>query len=198
MKKKGCAFVRKGKAPVFQLKTQTVVVIGIAAALYGLLSFATNFIPMGGNSLRPAVVILSLFGALYGPLVGFFAGFFGNIVGDLIAGQIWINWCIGNGVIGMFAGFIYLNKSFNPNEGKFNWIHCVIILIYSVIGNIAGLGLAGTLDYYLLDTPLETVYSWIILPTLTNLAFQSTLGLILITAFTQRKSNKSGALEIEK
>ncbi|WP_044641877.1 ECF-type riboflavin transporter substrate-binding protein [Risungbinella massiliensis] len=189
--------MRKGKPPVFQLKTQTVVVIGIAAALYGLLSFATSYIPMGGNSLRPAVVILTLFGALYGPLVGFFAGFFGNVVGDLITGQIWINWCIGNGVLGMFAGFIYLHKRFNPNEGKFNWIHCVLILFYSVIGNAGGLGLAGTLDYLLQGIPPETVYSWIVLPTLTNLAFQSTLGLILITAFTQRKSNKN-SLEIER
>ena len=74
--------------------TREVVYSAIGAALYAILSLATNWIqlPSAGNvSFRPAVVIPMFFGVVFGPIVGFIAGFLGNIISDLIAGYgLWI------------------------------------------------------------------------------------------------------------
>ena len=56
--------------------TREVVYAAIGAALYAVLSLATNWIqlPSAGNvSFRPAIVIPMFFGVVFGPIVGFIA-----------------------------------------------------------------------------------------------------------------------------
>ncbi|MBO8163491.1 MAG: ECF-type riboflavin transporter substrate-binding protein [Brevibacillus sp.] len=182
---------------VFELSTKTVVVIGIGAVLYGLLSYVTNFIPVGGNSLRPAIALLTLMGAMFGPLVGFFAGTFGAMINDLFSGQIWLHWNIGNGIIGMFAGFVYLMKDFDLSRGQVTKSHYAWIVVYGLLGNLIGLTAAALVDVAMGVSFDLAVWGWAVVPALVNAAWVATLGLLLVAAFARRNSSKID-LEIGK
>jgi uncharacterized membrane protein len=90
--------------------TREVVYMAIGAALYGVLSWATNIIQLPSVSLvslRPAIVIPIFFGIVFGPAVGFFVGFVGNVLGDALTGWgVFPIWDIGNGLIGLVAGLM--------------------------------------------------------------------------------------------
>jgi energy-coupling factor transport system substrate-specific component len=96
----------------WEFGTRQVVYGAIGAALYGVLSWATNFFPLpaaGNITFRPAVAVLIFFGVAYGPIVGFLAGFIGNTLGDLISGfGFYWNWSLGSGLMGMIPGLIML------------------------------------------------------------------------------------------
>ena len=101
------------KKSLWAFGTREVVYSAIGAALYAVLSVATNFlqIPAAANvSVRPAVAIPMFFGLAFGPWVGFLSGFVGNIISDLISGYgFWLWWDIGNGLMGLIPGLIYLS-----------------------------------------------------------------------------------------
>jgi len=92
----------------WEFGTRQVVYGAIGAALYGVLSWATNIFPLpaaGNVTFRPAVAVLIFFGAAYGPWVGLLAGFIGNTLGDAITGWgFYWNWSLGNGLMGLVAG----------------------------------------------------------------------------------------------
>jgi uncharacterized membrane protein len=97
-----------GDQDLWKVGTREVVYMAIGAALYGVLSWATNIIQLPSVSLvslRPAIVIPIFFGVVFGPAVGFFSGFVGNILGDALTGWgVFPIWDIGNGLIGLVAG----------------------------------------------------------------------------------------------
>jgi energy-coupling factor transport system substrate-specific component len=98
------------KKSLWTFGTREVVYAAIGAALYGVLSWVTNFLalPAAGNiSLRPAVAIPMFFGVAFGPIVGFISGAVGNILGDFLSGYgFWWSWDIGNGLMGLIPGLI--------------------------------------------------------------------------------------------
>lgn len=98
------------KKSIWAFGTREVVFAAIGAALYGVLSFATNWaqIPAAGNvSIRPAVAIPLFFGIVFGPWVGLISGLLGNVLGDLLSGYgFWLWWSFGNGVMGFVPGLI--------------------------------------------------------------------------------------------
>jgi uncharacterized membrane protein len=100
--------VLAGDKDLWKVGTREVVYMAIGAALYGVLSWATNVIQLPSVSLvalRPAIVIPIFFGVVFGPAVGFFSGFVGNILGDALTGWgVFPIWDIGNGLIGLVAG----------------------------------------------------------------------------------------------
>ena len=100
------------KRSMWQFGTREVVYAAIGAALYGVLSWVTNFLalPAAGNiSFRPAVAIPMFFGIAFGPWVGFLSGFVGNILGDFLSGYgFWWYWSLGNGLMGLIPGLIWL------------------------------------------------------------------------------------------
>lgn len=101
---------------LWRIGTREVVYMAIGAALYGVLSWATNILQLPSVSqvaLRPAIVIPIFFGVVFGPAVGFFTGFVGNILGDaLTAWGVFPIWDIGNGLIGLVAGLsaVFTNR----------------------------------------------------------------------------------------
>ncbi|WP_067929296.1 ECF-type riboflavin transporter substrate-binding protein, partial [Alicyclobacillus shizuokensis] len=175
------------KESAWRISTKRVVVIGIGAVLYGLLSYATNFIPVSGNSLRPAIVILTLLAAWYGPLVGFFAGAIGSFLTDLLAGQIYPHWEIGNGIIGLIAGLIYLFSDFDLDRGLVKGKHYILIAVLNIAGNIVGLVLPSLIDWATGTPFLTAVVSWALIPALVNSAWVVTLGLALLAAVSRRR-----------
>ena len=94
----------------WEFGTRQVVYGAIGAALYGVLSWVTNVIPLpaaGNVTFRPAVAVLIFFGAAYGPWVGLLAGLIGNTLGDLFTGWgLYWNWSVGNRLMGMIPGLI--------------------------------------------------------------------------------------------
>lgn len=92
----------------WQFGTREVVYAAIGAALYGVLSWATNVFPLpaaGNVTFRPAVAVLIFFGLAFGPWVGLLAGLIGNTLGDAVTGWgfFW-NWSVGNGLMGLIPG----------------------------------------------------------------------------------------------
>jgi energy-coupling factor transport system substrate-specific component len=92
----------------WEFGTRQVVYGAIGAALYGVLSWASNFVPLpaaGNVTFRPAVAVLIFFAVAYGPWVGFLAGIIGNTLGDALSGWgFYWNWSLGNGLMGLVAG----------------------------------------------------------------------------------------------
>jgi energy-coupling factor transport system substrate-specific component len=101
------------KKSLWAFGTREVVYSAIGAALYAVLSIATNFlqIPAAANvSIRPAVSIPMFFGIAFGPWVGLITGLVGNVISDLISGYgFWPWWDLGNGLMGFVPGLIFLS-----------------------------------------------------------------------------------------
>jgi len=97
---------------LWDFKTRQVVYGAIGAALYGVLSWLTNIVPLpaaGNITFRPAVAVLIFFGIAFGPWVGLIAGLVGNILGDAISGfGFWWHWDLGNGIMGLIPGLAML------------------------------------------------------------------------------------------
>lgn len=101
---------------IWQVGTREVVYMAIGAALYAVFSFLFNgtvfAVPSVSQvALRPAIVIPMFFGYTFGPVVGFFTGAVGNMFGDALTGfGLSPQWSVGNGLVGMIAGMVYLFK----------------------------------------------------------------------------------------
>ncbi|HEU4322212.1 MAG TPA: ECF transporter S component [Roseiflexaceae bacterium] len=149
----GVAVLASGEG-VWRVGTREVVFMAIGAALYGVLSWATNIIPMPSVSLvslRPGIVIPIFFGVVFGPAVGFFTGFVGNVLGDALTGWgVFPIWDLGNGLIGLVSG---LAVSFRERPRLANILLGVVIavnllitallLLYPETGNQLGSGAVG-------------------------------------------------------
>src|SRR5436189_1683437 len=71
----------RSRPNIWAVGVRQVVYMALGAALYGALSYLTNFLqlPSVGNvSVRPAIVIPLFFGAVFGPIVGLITGGLGN------------------------------------------------------------------------------------------------------------------------
>ena len=97
---------------LWEFKTRQVVYGAIGAALYGVLSWLTNVVPLpaaGNITFRPAVAVMIFFGVAFGPWVGLIAGLVGNILGDAISGfGFFWHWDVGNGIMGLIPGLAML------------------------------------------------------------------------------------------
>jgi uncharacterized membrane protein len=99
---------------MWEVGTREVVYMSIGAALYAIISYLFNgtvfFVPsLSQVSLRPAIAIPMFFGYAFGPVVGFFTGVVGNTFGDALTGFGFSpQWSVGNGLVGMIAGMVYL------------------------------------------------------------------------------------------
>jgi energy-coupling factor transport system substrate-specific component len=139
------------KDNLWKFGTKEVVYAAIGAALYGVLSWASNALalPAAGNiSLRPAVAIPMFFGVAFGPVVGFLAGAIGNVLGDFMSGWgFWWHWDLGNGLMGLIPGLMAASVVSFKDRGTL-----VKAVIYSIIG-----AAVGRLVPSLLEIPLSGI-----------------------------------------
>ena len=176
------------KQKLWQFGTREVVFAAIGAALYGVLSWATNFlqIPAAGNvSVRPAVAIPMFFGIVFGPIVGFISGFLGNIIGDLLSGYgFWFWWDLGNGIQAMVPGLIFLSI---VNYRDFGSIIRAEVMV--VLGIIAGMGLASLSEMWVSGIDFATTVAVNFLPAfITNAVWGLILVPILMVAYSAVQS----------
>ncbi|MBN2502573.1 MAG: ECF transporter S component [Anaerolineales bacterium] len=164
------------KKSLWKFGTREVVYSAIGAALYGVLSYATNILalPAAGNiSLRPAVAIPFFFGIAFGPIVGFLTGAVGNLLGDFMTGWgFYWSWDVGNGLMGFVPGLIAASiVSFKDVKS------IVLAEVFVVLGAAVGMLFAS-----LMEIPLNGVEPGIALSGYFLPAFLSNIvnGLILV------------------
>jgi energy-coupling factor transport system substrate-specific component len=172
-----------GRANAWTVQTREVVFMAIGAALYGVLGWATSFLRIPGpfnSSIRPAVVIPMFFGAIFGPWVGLFTGFAGNVIIDLLSGYgfSW-NWSLGNGLLGLIAGFAFARARGDELPSLKS------VLLWSAIGVLLAFLFSSVTDIWVYDTepalvPLQ--YVQVIVP---NLIAGAILLPLLYTAYKQ-------------
>ncbi len=164
------------KKSLWAFGTREVVYSAIGAALYAVLSIATNFlqIPAAANvSIRPAVAIPMFFGIAFGPWVGFLTGFVGNVLSDLISGYgFWPWWDLGNGLMGFIPGLIALQMTDYRSIGDI-----VKAEVMVVVGVAVGMFVAAVSEIWVSGVDFATTMATNFLP-----AFISNVinGLILV------------------
>jgi energy-coupling factor transport system substrate-specific component len=134
-------------ASIWAFGVRQVVYAALGAALYGVLSYATNLLQLGNNiSFRPGIVIPLFFGAVFGPWVGLFTGGVGNLLGDYISGYgVFWNWDVGNALLGFIPGLaLYYTR------GRYNNVRTIVIAeIFAAVGVIVGIGFAAYNEIWL-------------------------------------------------
>lgn len=163
--------------------TREVVFAALGAALYGVLSWATNMLalPAAGNvALRPGVCIPMFFGVVFGPWVGFISGFLGNIIGDALSGWgFWIWWDVGNGLMGLIPGFAMLMIT-----GYRDARSLVIADIFVLVGVVIGMGFASLSEIFTSGIDFATAFIGYFVPAaLTNAINGIILVPILMVAY---------------
>ena len=140
-------FTRESK--IWEVGTREVVYMAIGAALYAIFSYLFNgtviVVPSVSQvALRPAVAIPMFFGYTFGPVVGFFTGAVGNMFGDALTGfGLSPQWSIGNGLVGMIAGMVFL---FQDKKRSIN----TVLIISAVLAALASI-------IYLLNPTIENL-----------------------------------------
>ncbi len=164
------------KKSLWKFGTREVVYAAIGAALYAVLSIATNFlqIPAAANvSVRPAVAIPMFFGIVFGPWVGLLSGLVGNLISDLASGYgFWPWWDLGNGLMGLLPGLIY-PLIVNYKSAK----DLLLAEVMVVAGSFVGMFVASLSELWVSGVDFATTISTNFLP-----AFISNIinGLILV------------------
>jgi energy-coupling factor transport system substrate-specific component len=147
----------------YEFGTREVVYGALGAALYGVLSWATNALalPAAGNvALRPAVCIPMFFGIAFGPWVGLISGLVGNIIGDALSGWgFWIWWDIGNGLMGMIPGFARgMITSYRDAKSL------VIADVFCIIGAVVGMGFSSLMEIVTSGIDFATAFAGYFIP----------------------------------
>lgn len=184
--------VRQFGKNMFDLSTKSVVAIGIGSALYAALSFIS--IPIGPNtSFRIAIAILTIFGALFGPVVGFLVGFIGHALNDALAwGSVWWSWVFLSAILGLFAGFVNIDKKFDPLKGLMDRKHVIQLYVFAFVSIFAASLVAYLGDVFLYGEPADKVWIQIILASISNFVVIATVGIPAVTAIGRmNKSRKN-------
>lgn len=120
---------------IWEVGTREVVYMAIGAALYAVLSYLFNgtvfVVPsLSQVALRPAIAIPMFFGYTFGPAVGFFTGAVGNMFGDALTGfGLSPQWSIGNGLVGLISGMVFLFKDKKRSMDTVLWVSGAIAVI---------------------------------------------------------------------
>lgn len=172
--------------------TKTVVAIGIGAALYGLLGSIS--IPVfTQTALRPAIAILTIFGAIFGPVVGLLSGAIGHIITDLIwgGGTIWWTWVAGSALSGLGMGLVYMKASFNVNEGRSKSSDLWFLGIAGSLAMAIGYGVSSILDIYLYGEPPVKMLAQFLWATGANVVVHLVLGVPAVAGLINRNRKNS-------
>jgi energy-coupling factor transport system substrate-specific component len=171
------------KKSLWQFGTREVVFAAIGAALYGVLSWATNILQIPGAgqvSIRPAVAIPMFFGVVFGPWVGLVSGLLGNVIGDLLSGYgFWPWWDLASGLLGFFPGLIALGIVSYKTGASILKAEVMV-----VVGVLIGIGIASLSELWVSGTDLATSISINFIPAVvTDLIWGLILVPVLMVAY---------------
>ncbi len=124
---------------IWEVGTRQVVYMAIGAALYAVFSYLFNgsvfVVPSVSQvALRPAIAIPMFFGYTFGPVVGLFTGAVGNMFGDALTGfGLSPQWSLGNGLVGMIAGMVFLFKDKKRSMDTVLIIGAVLTVLATIV-----------------------------------------------------------------
>jgi uncharacterized membrane protein len=124
---------------IWEVGTRHVVYMAIGAALYAVFSYLFNgtvfVVPSVSQvALRPAIALPMFFGYAFGPVVGFFVGAVGNMFGDALTGfGLSPQWSIGNGLVGMISGMVWLFRDRKRSIDTVIAISAVVAVLASLL-----------------------------------------------------------------
>ena len=169
--------------------TKTIVVMGIGAALFGVLM---NFggIPVFSNTrLTTAMLVPVIVGSMFGPIPAFLTCAIGNTIADLIGGWgFWFDWSIGNGVLGFFIGLLPLYGA-RINDGIFTIKQAIIYAIICILGNAFAFGVVTpllTLAFY--GGELNITFMQSLFGGISNVLVLTVIGIPLLFLLAKRNA----------
>jgi uncharacterized membrane protein len=124
---------------IWEVGSREMAYMVTGAALYAIISYLFNgsvfLVPSVSQvSLRPAIAIPIFFGYAFGPVVGFFTGAVGNMLGDALTGFVLSpQWSIGNGLVGLIAGMVWLFRDKNHSTDTILFISAVLTLLATAV-----------------------------------------------------------------
>jgi len=176
------------KKSLWSFGTREVVYAAIGAALYGVLSWVSNWIslPAAGNiALRPAVAIPMFFGVAFGPIVGFITGFLGNVIGDFLSGfGFWWSWDLGNGLMGLIPGLMAVGITSYVNKATLIKAE-ILVIIAAAVGMLvpslleiplSGIDLNTALVGYWLPSALSNAINGLVLVPILMVAYEAVVA----------------------
>ena len=172
-----------------------VVVTAIGIALYGFGGMLG--IPVFANTtLKPAMAILALFGAVYGPIVGFLVGFVGHIITDAFSGWgIWVTWAFGSGLVGAGIGsYMYITKH-SLDSGVFGAKEFGILTALAFISNFVGYMISAILDFLFMNEPLNKVVTQQLIVAVVNTIVIAVIGSLLMLLIAKRNASSNNLEE---
>src|SRR5690625_6254395 len=173
----------------FNLSIQTIVAIGIGAAVFIILAkFVSIPTPVPNTTVQTSYAFLGLMAVIFGRIAGGFIGFICHAVHDAISyGSVWWSWVLVSGIVGFVIGLSA--KRINIQSGVFGVKEIVTFNIYQVIVNIVGWGLiAPTLDILIYVEPENKVYVQGIVAATANIITIAVLGTLLLAAYAKTRS----------
>lgn len=180
--------VAQERPGLWEFGTRQVVYGAIGAALYAVLSWATNVFPLpaaGNVSFRPAVAVLIFFGMAYGPWVGLLAGLVGNTLGDALTGWgLYWNWSVGNGLMGFVPGLAMgMIHDYRSGRGMgiaigFGALGIIVGMLFASLTEIlvGGIDLSTALVGYFTPAFLGNLIVTVILLPILMVAYQSVVA----------------------
>ncbi|WP_274364016.1 ECF-type riboflavin transporter substrate-binding protein [Paenibacillus thermotolerans] len=174
-----------------RFSTKMVVAIGIGAALYGVLGMF-GFAVGPNTYFKPALALLTIFGALFGPVVGFLVGFIGHTITDLIAGYgVWWGWVMSSAITGLFMGLVATSAKFNVRRGATTGKQTAYLAITGVIGIIVGLIFAGLFDIIVHGEPADKIAVQVVSAAVSNIIVFGVIGIPAVLAISRANKNNS-------
>lgn len=169
--------------------TKTIVVMGIGAALFGVLM---NFggIPVFSNTrLTTAMLVPVIVGSMFGPIPAFLTCAIGNTIADLIGGWgFWFDWSIGNGVLGFFIGLLPLYGA-RISDGIFTIKQAIVYAIICILGNAFAFGVVTpllTLAFY--GGELNITFMQSLFGGISNVLVLTVIGIPLLFLLAKRNA----------
>ncbi|MEN1936274.1 ECF-type riboflavin transporter substrate-binding protein [Paenibacillus sp. 102] len=180
-----------------KLSTKLVVAIGIGSAIYGVLGlWGLSIAP--NTFIKPALAILTIFGAIFGPFAGLLIGLIGHTVTDIIAGWgIWWGWVLSSGIIGFTMGLVQKRASFSVKNGIFHNRDISYFAVTGLIGIVIAIIFAGAFDIIVMGEPLDKIIIQVFGATIADVLVFLILGLP-ITLGLAKANKKHTHLKIEK
>lgn len=183
---------------LFEIKTKTIVAIGLGAALFAVL-FMFIKIPSGipETQLQTAYGIGAFFAALFGPVAGAAIAFIGHAVSDSVQyGSAWWSWVIASSFSCFVVGF--LMPKLHVDEGSFKGWDIVLFNVVQVIGNFLSWAvIAPFLDVVVYSEAPNLVIVQGVLAAVSNSMSMGIIGSLLLYSYSKTKTAK-GSLVIEE
>lgn len=172
--------------------TKTIVVMGIGAALFGVLMNYGGIPVFSNTRLTTAMLVPVIVGAMFGSVPAFITCAVGNVIADLIGGWgFWFDWSIGNGVLGFFIGLLPLYGA-KINEGIFTAKQAVIYAIICILGNTIAFGVITpllTLLFY--GGELNITFLQALFGGLSNILVLIVIGIPLLFLLARRNARST-------